>query len=111
MTSVKTGATVSYDDTVAATTTFTVQRRAAGRLKGKSCVKATKRNRSHKRCTRLVKGGHFSHGDRAGSNRFHFTGRVRGRKLLPGRYVLVAVARNSSGASPAAKKDFAVKAR
>ncbi len=111
VTSVKTGATVSYDDTVAATTTFTVQRRAAGRLKGKSCVKATKRNRSHKRCTRLVKGGHFSHGDRAGSNRFHFTGRVRGRKLLPGRYVLVAVARNSSGASPAAKKDFAVKAR
>jgi hypothetical protein len=111
VTSVRTGATVSYSDTVTATTTFTVQRRTTGRLKGGSCVKATKRNRSRKHCNRFVKRGHFTHGDRAGSNRLHFTGRVGGRTLAPGRYVLVAVGRNSAGAGPAVRAGFAVKAR
>ena len=111
VTSVRTGATVSYSDTATATTTFTVKRRTTGRREDGSCVKATKRNRSRKHCIRLVKRGDFTHGDRAGSNRFHFTGRVRGRKLAPGRYVLVAVARNSAGAGPAAKAGFAVKTR
>jgi hypothetical protein len=110
VTSSKTGSTVSYTDTVAATTTFTVLRPTAGRLKGKSCVKVTKRNRSRKRCTRQVKAGHFSHSDGAGSNHFHFTGRLRGRKLAAGHYLLVAVARNSAGASSAVQKGFTVKA-
>jgi hypothetical protein len=109
VTSVRTGATVSYSDTVAASSTFTIERRTTGRLKAGACVKATKRNRSRKHCVRLVKRGHFSHGDRAGSNWFHFTGRVAGRKLTPGRYLLVAVARNSAGAGPAVKARFAVK--
>jgi hypothetical protein len=111
VTSVKTGSRVSYTDSVAATTTFTIERRTVGRLTGKSCVKATKHNRSRKQCTRLVKVGRFSHLDRAGSNRFNFTGRVRGRKLATGHYLLVAVARNSAGASPAVEKRFTVKAR
>jgi hypothetical protein len=111
VTSVRTGATVSYSDTVPATTTFMIEHRTTGRLKGGSCVKATKRNRSRKHCTRLVESGRFTHGDRAGSNRFHFTGRVSGRKLARGRYLLVAVARNSAGAAPAVRAGFAVKTR
>ena len=109
--SVRTGATVSYSDTVAATTTFTVERLATGRRSGRSCVRTTRGNRSHKHCTRLVKTGTFTHADRAGANRFHFTGRVGGRKLAPGRYVLVARARSSAGAGAAVQAGFAIKAR
>jgi hypothetical protein len=111
VTSVKTGSTVSYSDTVAATTTFTVERRTTGRLEGRSCVRTTRSNRSRKRCIRLVKIGHFNHADRPGKNRFHFTGRLQGRTLAFGSYLLVAVARNSAGAGPAVKVDFAIKAR
>jgi len=111
VTSVRTGSTVSYSDTVTATTTFTVERAAPGRLVGGSCLRITKRNHSHKHCTRLVAIGHFNHADGAGSNRFHFTGRIGGRKLAPQHYLLVAVARNSAGAGPAVTVGFAVKAR
>jgi hypothetical protein len=111
VTSVRTGSTVSYSDTVAATTTFTVERRATGRLVGGSCLRITKRNHSDKHWTRLVTIGHLNHADRSGSNRFHFTGRVGGHKLAPQRYLLVAVARNSAGAGPAVTVGFAVKAR
>ncbi len=79
--SVRTGSTITYSDTVAATTVFTVERPTIGRLNGGSCAKTTKRNRSRKHCTRLIKIGQFNHADGAGTNRFHFTGRVGGRKL------------------------------
>jgi hypothetical protein len=109
VTSVTTGSTVSYSDSVAATATFTVELRATGRLVGDSCLRVTKRNHSRKHCTRLVTIGHFNHADLSGSNRFHFTGRVGGRKLAPHRYLLVAVARNAAGAGPAVTVGFAVK--
>jgi hypothetical protein len=35
--------------------------------------------------------GSFNHRDKAGRNTFHFTGRVRGRKLKPGSYRLQAI--------------------
>ena len=109
VTSVRTGSTVDYNDSVAATATFTVELRATGRLVGGSCLRVTKRNHSHKQCARLVTIGHFNHADRSGSNRFHFTGRVGGRKLAPHGYLLVAVARNAAGAGPAVTVGFAVK--
>jgi len=37
--------------------------------------------------------GTFTHADKAGANSFHFTGRVRRRKLAPGSYRLQAVPR------------------
>jgi hypothetical protein len=109
--SVRTGTTVSYSDTAAATTMFTVERSMTGRLAGGSCVRTTKRNHSHKHCIRLVKIGSFHHVDRAGSNQFRFTGRVAGRKLASGHYLLVAVARSSAGAGPGVSVRFAIKAR
>jgi hypothetical protein len=109
--SVKSGSTVSYSDTLAATTKLTVERRATGRLVGGACLRSTKRNHSHKHCARLVIVGHFSHADASGSNRFYFTGRVGGRKLAPDRYLLVVVAHNSAGAGPAVTVGFAVKPR
>ena len=44
-----------------------------------------------RRCARFVKIGKFTHTDKVGLNRFHFTGRLNGRKLAPGRYHLRAV--------------------
>ncbi len=89
------GTRVTFNLNEAATVRFTVTRRAKGRKvkRGKKtvCAKPTKKNRKRKRCTRVVTlKGSFSRTGVAGTNSFHFTGRLRGRKLKPGRYRLVA---------------------
>lgn len=87
-----TGTKVSYGDTQAAITTFTVLQPRGGIRQGKRCV-AAKRGRRGGRCKRHVALGHFTHRDRAGANSFHFTGRLHGKKLPPGAYQLQAVPR------------------
>ncbi|HEX4466342.1 MAG TPA: hypothetical protein VH025_04085, partial [Solirubrobacteraceae bacterium] len=105
----KPGAIVSYTGTVAATTTLTVLRAVPGRRSGKKCVRATRHNKRHRRCTRFVKVGSFTHKDAAaGTIRFRFSGRVSGRKLKPGRYRLTAVARNPAGAGSPLSISFTV---
>jgi hypothetical protein len=93
------GAFVSFKDSQAGKTTFTVQRPVRGFRSGRRC--AAKRPRGHRgklrRCTLYRSLGSFSHTDLAGSNRFHFSGRVHRRGLRPGRYRLRAVARNAAG--------------
>jgi alpha-tubulin suppressor-like RCC1 family protein len=97
---VKYGTIVSYQDSVAATTTFTVEQRTRGVRKDGRCVRAPKHPpMTAKRCTYLKALGHFTRSDTAGMNRFRFTGRVKNRKLAPGKYVLVAIARTATGAS------------
>lgn len=101
------GSRVAYRLSEAATTTFTVERAAMGRKRGRRCVKPTKRNAKAKRCTRYVKvAGKFSHAGKAGANRFTFRGRIGGRKLRPARYRLVGVAKDKAG-----NKSKAVRAR
>ena len=107
----RSGTVITYDDSQAATTTFTVQRPTVGRRKGVGCVKARRRPPKAQRCTRYVKAGSFSHTDTAGPNRFRFSGRVGGRKLKPGAYRLRAVPRNGAGAGKAVTKRFRVKKR
>jgi hypothetical protein len=92
------GAAIRYQDTEAATTTFTVERPAPGVIQKGQCVKPTRARPSGKRCTRYLSIGSFRHRDRVGVNRFRFTGRVGGRKLGPGPYRLKAVALGTSGA-------------
>jgi hypothetical protein len=89
------GTKVSFNLNEAASVRFTVTRRVKGRRvkRGKrtACVKPTGKNRKRKRCTRVVTlKGSFSRNGVAGKNSFHFTGRLRGRKLKLGRYRLVA---------------------
>jgi hypothetical protein len=89
------GTKVSFKLNEAATVRFTVTQRTKGRRvkRGKKtvCVKPTKKNRKRKACTRVVTlKGSFSRTGAAGKNSFHFTGRLNGRKLKPGRYRLVA---------------------
>jgi hypothetical protein len=93
-----TGTTVSYTDSLPARTTFTVLRPAPGIRVGKRCVKApVHAGKRHKGCTRLVKIGSFTHSDRAGTNRFHFSGRLQGHALKAGSYVLQVRPRGPSG--------------
>jgi hypothetical protein len=99
----RTGATVSYRLSEPASVLFRVERRAAGRRVGKRCVKPNRSNRRRKRCTRwLRQRGSFTHSGQAGANSFRFTGRLRGRKLRPGRYRLVGLPTDLAGNSGAA---------
>jgi uncharacterized delta-60 repeat protein len=94
----KVGTRVSFTLTEAATVTFTVERKSAGRKVGKKCVKPTKQNRTRKRCTRYVKvKGSFTRTGVVGKNSFKFRGRMGGKKLKPGSYRLVAVAKDAAG--------------
>ena len=84
------GTKISYRDTRAAVTTFTVLKPLHGvKVKGK-CVKPSKK-RHGKRCMRYVPVGRFTHVDVAGANAFRWRGKVGGHKLKPGSYKLRAV--------------------
>jgi Bacterial Ig-like domain (group 3) len=87
-----TGTTISYLDTVAGHTTFRVLWCA---WPGGSCK-------------RLVFVGSLSHHDRASVNRLRFTGRMHGRKLTPGRYVLQAIAEAAGRRSRRVTAEFTI---
>ncbi len=80
-----TGTTVSYTDSLAAQTTVVIFRAVTGIRHGRQCVKPT-RGAHGKPCTRLQRVGSVRHADRAGGNRWHFTGRLGPGKLAPGSY-------------------------
>jgi hypothetical protein len=101
------GAQVSYEDSQAVTTMFTVLKRSRGvRHKGR-CLKP-KRHRTGKRCTRWVVAGRFTHADQVGLNSFHFSGRIHGRKLRPGRYRLRARPRFQGPTAQAVETRFRI---
>jgi CSLREA domain-containing protein len=87
-----TGTRVTYVLSAAASVRFTVARPAAGKRGAKGrCLAPKKAKRHARRCTRLVKlRGGFTRAGKAGTNRFRFTGRLRGRRLRAGRYRLLA---------------------
>ena len=92
------GATVSYRLSEKARTRFTVERAVTGRRVGGRCRARTRANRSRPRCTRWKKvSGSFTRSGEAGRNSFRFTGRIGGKRLKPGRYRLVAAARDGAG--------------
>ncbi len=90
--STHTGVTVSYSDSQAATTTFTVLMPVKGFKHGSKCL--AKRPTGHgrvARCTLYRPLGTFTHRDAAGHNSFRFSGRVKGHRLAAGSYRLQAV--------------------
>ncbi len=92
------GTVVSYRDTQIATTTFTVKQQLAGVIKSGRCVAAPRHKRKgEKECIRTETLGSFVHADVAGANRFRFMGRLNGRVLKPGDYVIDASPRNRTG--------------
>jgi uncharacterized repeat protein (TIGR01451 family) len=106
----KPGATISYSLNTAATTTHSVLKPARGIKSGKTCVKPPKKPPTGaKKCTRFVSIGSFKHTDVAGKNKFHWNGKLKGKKVKPGSYRLQAVARNASGKSAAKQVAFKIK--
>ena len=105
----KYGTKISYRDSQAATTTFTVLRPLAGRTQGRSCKKPSQKNRHGKRCSYYTALGSFTHADGAGANSVHFSGRLHGRRLPRGSYRLQAVARDAAGNGPAVFRGFKIK--
>jgi Subtilase family len=89
------GTTVSYTDSEAAVTEFTVLVPRPGVLStAKKCVSPPRRHHTHgrpKHCVRYSRMGSFKRTDGSGPNNFRFSGRVGKRKLAPGRYRLQAV--------------------
>jgi PKD repeat protein len=92
------GTRVSYRLSEAAVTTFRVERALPGRRVRGRCVRPTRTNASARHCTRVVLlRGYFVRTGRAGANAFRFTGRLAGRRLVPGVYWLVARAADRAG--------------
>jgi hypothetical protein len=103
-----TGSTVSYTDTMAATTTFYVLRRLSGIVRGSSCVARSRGHRKGKTCSRYVRIYSFSRRDRAGANHFHFSGRVSRVSLAVGAYELRAAASLAGATGPSAGAPFRI---
>ena len=82
-----TGTTVSYQDSQAATTTISVLKPTTGHLRAGNCLAGPARA-GQRRCTRTVPLGSFPHNDTAGPDQLHFSGRIAGRTLARGSYVL-----------------------
>jgi hypothetical protein len=90
------GATVRFTLTLPGSARFTVERLIVGVRTGRSCV-ATTATLSHAHaCTLRRTLAHFTRSGSAGVNGFHFTGRIDGRKLTPGKYVLTAASGQST---------------
>jgi hypothetical protein len=105
---VKYGAKLSWRDSQAATSTFTVVRLESGRRQGRSCKLPSHKNRHGRRCTLKVKAGTFTHADGAGAESARFSGRVKGHRLRAGAYQLVVVPRNANGTGAAVSRSFKV---
>jgi Divergent InlB B-repeat domain len=91
----KLGTVVSYMLNRAATVRFNVERLLPGRTAQQgahvNCVAPARHNRKDPRCTRMVmQRGSFMLNGKAGKNAFRFTGRLAGKVLPHGTYVLVA---------------------
>jgi PKD repeat protein len=98
------GSVVSYTLTGPATVTFTILRLVPGVKQGKSCVRRTPGSRTGKRCRRQVEvRGSFTGVGKAGTSSLRFSGRIGGKRLTPGSYVLIARANG-----PVARASFRI---
>jgi PKD repeat protein len=84
------GALISYRLSAPALVSFTVERIVAGVTRGKNCV-ARRAGLHGKSCVRRLKlGGSFTSKGTSGTNSLRFSGRMAGKALAKGSYVLLA---------------------
>ena len=89
--------------------TFRIERKVAGRKKGKKCVKVTKKNKGKKKCSRFVKAGKFVRKDqKKGARTVAFSGKIGKKKLKPGKYRVAMTAYNKAGASKKVLRPFTI---
>jgi len=96
---VRTGTSIRFTISEAATVTLRFRRAAPGRLVGGRCRRPTRRNRSRRRCTRMVAvRGSVSLAVQPGARRIKFAGRLSARqRLRRGRYQLILRATDAAG--------------
>jgi hypothetical protein len=96
---VRKGTTIRFTISEAATVRLRFSRAAPGRRVRGRCRKPTRRNRSGRRCTRMVTvRGSVSRGVQPGARRIKFAGRLSARRrLTPGRYRMTLTARDAAG--------------
>jgi streptogramin lyase len=104
----KTGTTIRYTLTEAATVSLRIDRRLKGRRvkKGKKrvCAKPTRKNRKKRKCTRFKRVGTLTRTSHAGQNKVKFTGRIGRKALKVGRYRLTITATDTAGNKSKAKR-------
>jgi hypothetical protein len=109
----KDGAIVGYKLNEPALVGFTVQQVRSGRRAGSGskarCIPQSSLNRRAKRCKRLLRlPKSFMRDSPAGASSFRFTGRIGGRTLKPGAYVLLATPTANGHAGAVARARFRV---
>ncbi len=92
----------------AARVTIAIQRKLAGRRKGRRCVRPTKRLRRNRRCARYQRRGALTRPGQAGPNTIAFSGRIGSRALAPGSYRATITATNTAGSSPPRRTTFKI---
>lgn len=103
------GMTITYTDTQAAVSSFSVLLPRSGVVKRGKCVTSKGKVAKHaKRCTRSQVIGKFAHADRAGTNRFAFTA-VTVLQLAPHRYLLDATPNAHGGTGKTVRTAFTIK--
>jgi PKD repeat protein len=95
------GALVSYTLSESAMVTFTVQRLLPGVRQGKICVRRIAGAHGGGRCTRrLEMRGSFTSVGKVGVNSLRFSGRLAGKRLVRGSYLLLASASGRAAHAP-----------
>ena len=98
------GARVTYALAAAGRVRFRVERSLPGRRSGARCVPVSHARRG-RACLRAVPvAGSIAHSGRSGTNSFAFGGRIGGRVLRPGSYVLVGTALADDGRPGSARR-------
>jgi hypothetical protein len=82
-----------------ATAMVRIQRKLPGRRVGRVCKAPSRLLGTRPKCTRLVTKATLRRTARAGLNKIAFSGRIRGRRLPPGRYRAAFTAANTAGTS------------
>ena len=92
----------------AAQVRFTFSQIVSGRRVNGRCVKATKTNRSKRRCDRAQAAGTLNVAGKAGANSVTFRGKLGGSALRPGRYRLLVTALADGKRSTAKSVQFTI---
>jgi uncharacterized delta-60 repeat protein len=95
----------------AATVKIAIQVKARGRHVGRSCRANSRRLRHKPRCTRTITVVTLVRSAHAGLNKVPFSGRIRGKALVPGRYQATFTALDSAGTSLSKTLSFTIVSR
>jgi lysophospholipase L1-like esterase len=104
----KGGTVFSFRLDMRAMITIAIKRLSTGRLVGHRCRPDTPQLAKKPRCARTIAVGKLTDRGHPGPNRLAFNGRIRGRALVPGRYLAALSAADAAGSSPVQRLRFRI---